>query len=285
MKKLALSALLLAGITANAMAEDRVITTSTYITQVVSALGQEQSLVGVDTTSRYNEHLRSLPDVGYRIALSTEGMLSLKPSMVLWSSDSGPTNVVEQVSNSGIKSVTLQKPTTLEELNTLVTDVGTAFNVADKSEALNQELAAKYQSLADAVKDRKDLKALFIMEEMGGAGSKNFAGGETSATALVELLGLENPLAKHFTSYKAVNIETQIQQGADVVFIGKRLESKDQAQPIIRLESSVLGWPKPVEPKCVFEVDINHFLVYGIHLYDDALMLNGQLESCLKGIQ
>ncbi|GAA5101076.1 heme/hemin ABC transporter substrate-binding protein [Wohlfahrtiimonas larvae] len=282
MKKLIISTFLVTGLMSGVMAEERVITTSAYITQVVEALGKERLLVGADTTSRYNDELKKLPDVGYRIALSTEGMLSLKPSLILWSSDSGPKNVVEQVNKSGIQTYVLAKPSNLDELKSLVTQVGEIFNEPTKSEALKQSLEKKHGLLKDDMSKRGARKTLFIMEEMGGGGSKSFAGGDTSATALIDLLGLKNPFASQFNAYKAVNLETQIQQDAEIVLIGTRKEFAEKNMPVIRKDVSSIGWPKPVQPKCVFEVDISHVLVYGVHLYDDALTLSRMIDECLE---
>lgn len=281
MKQVILSALLMTGFVSGAMVEERVISTSAYITQVVEALGKDQLLVGADTTSRYNETLKKLPDVGYRIALSTEGMLSLKPSLILWSSDSGPKNVVEQVSQSGIRSYVLAKPSNLDELKGLVTQVGEIFNEPTKSEALNQSLVQKYDVLQQQINQRGARNTLFIMEEMGGGNSKSFAGGDTSATALIDLLGLKNPFASQFKAYKAVNLETQIQQNAEIVLIGTRKEFAEKNVPVMRKDVASIGWPKQVQPKCVFEVDISHVLVYGVYLYDDALTLSRMIDECL----
>lgn len=285
MKKIVLFTLLSMSCFSNVQSEERVITTSPYITQVVEALGKEKSLVGVDTTSRYNTYLKTLPDIGYRIALSTEGMLSLSPTLVLWSSDSGPVNVVEQVKGSGVASFTLKNPSNVDELKALVSEMGEILNVQDQSEVLNQSLQQKYDELQAATTNRGELTTLFLMEEMSGKGSKSFAGSDTSATDLIQLLGLKNPFADQFKSYKSVNIETQIQQGAEIVLLGKRKEYDEKHAPIIRRDVSVLGWPNAVAPKCVFEIDISHLLVYGVYLYDDAITLNKMLNECLEEVR
>ncbi|WP_246782280.1 heme/hemin ABC transporter substrate-binding protein [Wohlfahrtiimonas chitiniclastica] len=284
-KTMTLAAACAAAMLTSSFANERIITTSAYITQVVEALGKAPELVGADTTSRYNDDLKALPDVGYRIALSTEGMLSLKPTWVLWSSDSGPQATIDQVNGSGVKHLTVKKPVNMAELKTMVSQIGEALDTASQSEVINAELEEKHQTLQKAIAARGEKKALFIMNEMGqgkNGSSQNFAGNDTSANALIELLGMDNPFAKQFSAYKAVNVETQIQQGADIVFIGKRYDGKTEVPPIVRLDSAALGWPAPVAPKCVYEVDISHMLVYGIHLYDDALALNGLVNECLE---
>lgn len=284
MKTLALSAVVLASLTTNALAE-RIVSTSPFITQVVEALGVEDQLVGVDTTSRYNEFLKTLPDIGYRISLSTEGILSLKPTLVLWSSESGPALVVEQVNGTGVSSHLLNKPENFQDLQALVDRLGTVLNVEEKSKEVNETLTRSYQKLQEATVQRGDRKAIFIMDQMGGHGSKSFAGADTSANHLIEMIGMTNPFASQFTSYKSVNLETQIQQGADVVLMGQLKEFAEKDSPIVRRDPSALGWPKNVQPKCVFEVDIGHLLVYGVHLYDDALILNSKVDECLGEAQ
>lgn len=284
MKTLALSAVVLASLTTNALAE-RIVSTSPFITQVVEALGVEDQLVGVDTTSRYNEFLKTLPDIGYRISLSTEGILSLKPTLVLWSSESGPALVVEQVNGTGIASHLLNKPENFQDLQALVDRLGTVLSVEEKSKEVNETLTRSYQKLQEATIQRGDRKAIFIMDQMGGHGSKSFAGADTSANHLIEMIRMTNPFASQFTSYKSVNLETQIQQGADVVLMGQLKEFTEKDSPIVRRDPSALGWPKNVQPKCVFEVDIGHLLVYGVHLYDDALILNSKVDECLGEAQ
>ena len=65
------------------------------LTEIVYALGAEDRLVGVDSTSVYPEAVQSLPQVGYMRQLSAEGILSLQPDLVLATRDAGPEPVFE----------------------------------------------------------------------------------------------------------------------------------------------------------------------------------------------
>ena len=62
----------------------------------VVALGGESKLVGVDSTSQYPQSLRSLPGVGYQRGLAAEGILALKPDILVGSNEMGPPPVLEQ---------------------------------------------------------------------------------------------------------------------------------------------------------------------------------------------
>ena len=59
-------------------------------------------LVGVDTTSLYPEAARRLPSVGYARSLSAEGVLSLRPTLIVASEDAGPPAVLRQLSAAGV---------------------------------------------------------------------------------------------------------------------------------------------------------------------------------------
>ena len=115
------------------------------------------------------------------------------------------------VNGSGIKNLTVKKPVNMAELKTMVSMLGEALAVPSQSDVINAELEEKYQTLQKAIAARGEKKALFIMNEMGqgkNGSSQNFAGNDTSANALIELLGMSNPFAKQFSAYKAVNVET-----------------------------------------------------------------------------
>ena len=60
----------------------RIVSVGSALTEIFYALGAENLLVGVDTTSLYPPQAKSLPQVGYMRALSAEGVLSLKPTLI-----------------------------------------------------------------------------------------------------------------------------------------------------------------------------------------------------------
>ena len=61
------------------------------ITEIIYALGAEDKLVAVDSTSMYPASaLERHPDVGYMRALSAEPVLSVNPDVILAIDDAGP---------------------------------------------------------------------------------------------------------------------------------------------------------------------------------------------------
>jgi iron complex transport system substrate-binding protein len=73
------------------------------LTEIVLCLGAERLLVGVDTTSLYLTAARALPQVGYMRALSAEGVLSLKPTLVIATTAAGPATTLDQLRATGVE--------------------------------------------------------------------------------------------------------------------------------------------------------------------------------------
>ena len=74
----------------------RIVSIGGAITEILYALGLEDRLAGVDTTSLYPAAaLRDKPNVGYMRQLSAEGVLGLNPSLVLAVQGSGPKETMD----------------------------------------------------------------------------------------------------------------------------------------------------------------------------------------------
>ena len=73
------------------------------LSEWVAALGAEPKLVGVDTTSQHPESLKALPSIGYQRQLSAEGILSLRPDILVGTEEMGPPPVLAQIRSAGVK--------------------------------------------------------------------------------------------------------------------------------------------------------------------------------------
>ena len=82
-------------------AEDpsRVVAAGGSIAEMLYSLGAGNLLVAVDSTASYLPETASLPSVGYVRNLSAEGILALKPSLILGEHDMGPAEVLSQLSS------------------------------------------------------------------------------------------------------------------------------------------------------------------------------------------
>src|SRR3990167_6973137 len=74
------------------------------------ALGGGSRLGGVDSTSQHPESLRALPSIGYQRQLAAEGMLTLRPDMLIGSEEMGPPPVLAQLRGWGVRGVSAPPP-------------------------------------------------------------------------------------------------------------------------------------------------------------------------------
>ena len=82
-------------------AEDpsRVVVAGGSIAEMLYALEAGELIVAVDSTANYLPETKDLPSVGYVRNLSAEGILALKPSLILGEHDMGPAEVLNQISS------------------------------------------------------------------------------------------------------------------------------------------------------------------------------------------
>ena len=76
--------------------QEKIVTLGGDVTEIVYALGASSSLVARDSTSQWPQAANVLPDVGYLRQLNAEGILSMRPTLVLASAQA-QREVAEQV--------------------------------------------------------------------------------------------------------------------------------------------------------------------------------------------
>ena len=105
------SSLLFSHAAAAAELPQRWVSSGGSLSEWVVRLGGEGRLVGVDTTSLHPQSLRQLPSVGYQRALPAEGVLSLRPDILIGSEEMGPPPVVATTSTrpSGVTRDTVPR--------------------------------------------------------------------------------------------------------------------------------------------------------------------------------
>src|SRR5215468_2228466 len=77
--------------------QDRIVCLSKQYNEIIFALGAEKDLVAVDLSSTYPPAIKSLPTVGYHRALSAEGIVSVRPTLVIHDNNVGPEHVMRQL--------------------------------------------------------------------------------------------------------------------------------------------------------------------------------------------
>lgn len=195
----------------------RVLAIGGAVTEIVYALGEQDRLVGRDSTSTFPPEATALPDVGYIRALSPEGVLSVKPDLVLARENNGPREAVEVLKSTGVRWVDVPDDFTLEGIDENITIVARELDVVEKGEALKAKVAADIAKTREhlASVDRK-LGVMFVLALTDG--KINTSGTNTAASHIIELAGAENAISG-FEGYKQISNEAVIDAAPDVILM------------------------------------------------------------------
>jgi iron complex transport system substrate-binding protein len=128
----------------------RVVSVSKQINEFLYEIGAESVLVARDLTSIYPPAIRSLPSVGYHRALSAEGIISMRPTMLLTDGNLGPDAVVEQVRKVGIPVVIMAPGSTMDSAQLLMSELGERFG---RKTAADSVIAGWKRGMTEALAD------------------------------------------------------------------------------------------------------------------------------------
>lgn len=124
--------------------DTRIVSLSKQYNEIIYALGAQEDLVAVDLSSTYPPAIKKLPTVGYHMALSLEGILSMKPTVILRESGPysvGPEGVVRKLKKLEITMKSFKtEPTDIPSTKKLIREMGAYFNKEAEADSLCQKL-------------------------------------------------------------------------------------------------------------------------------------------------
>lgn len=193
----------------------RVLTVGGSLTEIVYRLDAQAALVGVDTTSLHPpDALKRLPNVGYMRALSAEGVLSLRPTLVIADGDAGPAAVIVQLKAAGVAVVLLRKDPTRDGVVYKMRAVAKLLGRESAGEALAAAYREDMTALDAAIaKAPSKPRVLFVLNASRGILA---AGQDTAADHIIALAGGVNAI-QGYTGYKPLAAEAVIAGRPDFV--------------------------------------------------------------------
>ena len=200
---------------------DRIIAIGGSITEIIYALGAEDRLIAVDSTSMYPAAaLERHPDVGYMRSLSAEPVLSVNPDVILAIDDAGPPEVLEQLQAAGVTVLTIPDEPSIEGVYRKIRYVAGVLDREQRGEELINGIDREYREVADVLsraETRPDV--LFLLSF--GRGAPLAAGSDTSAHSMISLAGGNNVMAE-VSGYKAITPEAVIAAAPEIVVVLQR---------------------------------------------------------------
>ena len=211
------------------------------LSEWVVALGGESRLVGVDSTSQHPQSLRALPSIGYQRQLAAEGMLTLRPDMLIGSEEMGPPPVLVQLRSAGVRVEMLSSKADLTSLQTSLQRIGTLLGAPQRADQAFASYQQRLQQQADwLVIAQRQQAAPGVLLLLGHAGASPMVGGkDTSADWLIERAGGRN-LASH-SGFKALSAEALLALDPEVVIIADRSLSGTAAREALLQQNPALA--------------------------------------------
>lgn len=152
----------------DATSGQRVVCVSKQINEYLYAIHAESVLVARDLTSIYPPQINKLPSVGYHRALSAEGIMSMRPTMLLTDGNLGPEAVVTQVKKVGIPVVVMTPGNTADSAQALMARLGATFHHERQADSViaqwKSDMAA---ARADSMKWANAPKPRVLIMHMG----------------------------------------------------------------------------------------------------------------------
>jgi len=224
----------------------RIISLAPSTTEILFAAGLGDRVVGVTTFCDYPEKAKRKPKVGGMSNPSLEAVVSLKPDIVIMTTDGNPEEFEKRLRSMKIKTYVFES-LTLSELPDGIKKMGITLEEKKKFDALAFEIEQaieRYKVRSQKSEDKKlrrwedektstseplnfstsqiqnsslNKKVLFIIwpEPLIAAGSR------TAIDDVINLLGWKNIAGDTKSRYPKYSIEEIIHQSPDVIFIGK----------------------------------------------------------------
>lgn len=261
-----------------AAAPARVVAVGGAVTEIVYALGAQGRLVGADSTSTHPEAARALPRVGYMRQLSAEGVLSLRPDLVLVTTDAGPPEALAQIERAGVRVVRLPVQHSMESLLANVGTVAGAMGLEAQGASLVKALQGKWQAFratAGHGGGGRPARVLFVLSHGGGA--PLVSGRDTAADAMITLAGGVNVMST-FQGYRPLTPESAIAAAPDVILVTREgLEAVGGKARLLGLGG--LSMTPAGKAGRVVALDALYLLGFGPRLPDAVAELSSRLGT------
>jgi iron complex transport system substrate-binding protein len=210
----------------------RIVSLAPSMTEILFALGLGDRTVGVTSFCDYPEEAKAKPKIGGMSNPSLEAIVSMKPDIVVMTTDGNPKEVEERLRSLKIGTY-VWKARTLSELPEGIRELGKTLGVSTKADEIAREIEQGIRKASGVKRETKTPTDSFSISLLTPHSSRKkvlfivwpepliVAGPGTAIDEAVTLLGAENIAAGAKTTYPKYSIEEAIRQAPDVLFIGK----------------------------------------------------------------
>lgn len=158
--------------------QPRIISLSPIITEIISELDKESLLVGITDFCKLKNSNLKVKSVGSYLHTSIEGILSLKPDIVILPSEQKDFST--KLAKFNIKFLFV-KNKTIDEINNSIIEIGRLVNAEELAKELIKKKTQKLEKILRECNSNSGKRALFIFDEASGKSRiKYYASGSSS---------------------------------------------------------------------------------------------------------
>ncbi|WP_051717566.1 heme/hemin ABC transporter substrate-binding protein [Streptomyces sp. NRRL F-5727] len=242
---------------------DRIVPLSGSLSEIVFTLGLGDRVVARDVTATF-EQAAELPVVTRAHDVSAESVLSLRPTLVLAESTTGPAEAIAQIRDAGVPLVVVPAAEDLDDVGSRIDDVAAALGVPAAGTELRERTAERLDAVRQKIPARAEKPRVAFLYVRGSAAVYLLGGAGSGASSLLEAAGAvdagkESGLTKDFTP---VTSEALAAAAPDAILVmTKGLQSVGGVDGLVRIPG-VAETPAGADRRVV-SVDDGVLLNYG----------------------
>ncbi|WP_371623131.1 ABC transporter substrate-binding protein [Streptomyces sp. NBC_01116] len=201
---------------------DRIVPLTGSLSEIVFTLGLGEQVVARDITATF-EQAEKLPVVTRAHDVSAESVLSLKPTVVLADTTTGPAEAIDQIRDAGIPLLVVEPAKELADVGRRIDTVAEALGVPSAGTELKERTESRIAAVSKSIPDHKGGKKprVAFLYLRGSASVYLLGGAESGAGSLLEAAGAvdagkESGLDKDFT---AITSEALAKAAPDAILL------------------------------------------------------------------
>ncbi|MEV7283649.1 ABC transporter substrate-binding protein [Streptomyces sp. NPDC093252] len=208
-------------------AADRIVPLSGSLSEIVFSLGLGDRVAGRDVSTTF-EQAQDLPLVTRAHDVSAEGVLALRPDLVLAETTSGPVEALEQIRAAGVPVLTVAPAKGLGDVGPRIAAVAGALGVPSAGQELTERSQQRIAAVREDVPEDADRPRVAFLYLRGSASVYLIGGADSGASSLIEAAGgvdagADSGLTKDFTP---ITSEALVKAAPDAILVmSKGLES------------------------------------------------------------